>query len=409
MRAINHYLFFDGENDPVLSPVKRHDWGHPVRKDGTLRAHYYRYPKLSQMVAAYGDDLARSRPAKVATIGFILDDYMTEVNNAYTRPATDILTHQRDTVLFDFIARGLALTHRPFNAVELARSPLDPAEIPVLWVMMEKQCDAAVQQKLADYIQQGGCLVLVGRMCEETFDHAPCTILSDALGISSVRTEPPFTRSMISAFGHSDIPASFVESYSGDFDEVFAMSADGQPVGFVKQIGSGKVLMLGAALPANTLDDLDILHQMAERAGCAPMFTMTEWADVRLSSDERGSFLFVSNYRDDPVETVISSAGVPLLGGNTVSLPARRGAVLPIGWQVRPGVQIHYLTSEVIEVSDDEKRILLKTAHDEAVAEISLAGYQCVVPPDAEPLGGDRVKLHVNRGVIELVRVPRAG
>jgi beta-galactosidase len=214
---------------------------------------------------------------------------------------------------------------------------------------------------------------------------------------------------MISAFGHSDIPASFVESYSGDFDEVFALSADGQPVGFVKQIGSGKVLMLGAALPANTLDDLDILHQMAERAGCAPMFTMTEWADVRLSSDERGSFLFVSNYRDDPVETVISSAGVPLLGGNTVSLPARRGAVLPIGWQVRPGVQIHYLTSEVIEVSDDEKRILLKTAHDEAVAEISLAGYQCVVPPDAEPLGGDRVKLHVNRGVIELVRVPRAG
>lgn len=406
MRAINHYLFFDGENDPVLSPVKRHDWGHPVRKDGTLRAHYHRYPELSQMITAYGEDLVRSHPVNVTTIGFILDDYMTEVNNAYTRPATDILTHQRDTVLFDFIARGLALTHRPFNAVELARSPLDPSEIPVLWVMMEKQCDAAVQQKLADYIQQGGCLVLVGRMCDETFDHAPCTILSDALGINGVHSDPPFTRSMISAFGHSDIPASFVESYSGDFDDVFAMSADGQPVGFVKQIGSGKVLMLGAALPANTLDDLDILHQMAERAGCAPMFTMTEWADVRLSSDERGSFLFVSNYRDDPVETVISSAGVPLLGGNTVSLPARRGAVLPIGWQVRPGVQIHYLTSELVEVSDDGKRILLKTAHSEAVAEISLAGYQCAAPPDAEPLGGGRVKLHVNRGVIELVRVP---
>jgi beta-galactosidase len=39
MRAINHYLFFDGENDPILSPVKRHDWGHPVRKDGSLRQH----------------------------------------------------------------------------------------------------------------------------------------------------------------------------------------------------------------------------------------------------------------------------------------------------------------------------------------------------------------------------------
>src|SRR5690606_2215093 len=62
MRAINHYLFFDGENDPVLSPVRRHDWGHPVRKDGSLRASYHRYPKLSRMLAAYGDDLVRSRP-----------------------------------------------------------------------------------------------------------------------------------------------------------------------------------------------------------------------------------------------------------------------------------------------------------------------------------------------------------
>jgi len=42
MRAINHYLFFDGENDPILSPTRRHDWGHPVRKDGTTRKHYAR-------------------------------------------------------------------------------------------------------------------------------------------------------------------------------------------------------------------------------------------------------------------------------------------------------------------------------------------------------------------------------
>lgn len=405
MRAINHYLFFDGENDPVLSPVKRHDWGHPVRKDGTLRAHYHRYPKLSRMLAAYGEALVISRPATVETIGFMLDGYMTEVNNAFTRPSADILTHQRDTILFDFLARGLALTHRPFAAVELARTSLDPARIPVLWVMMEKQCDAEVQQKLADYVRQGGYLVMVGRLCEETFDHVPCAILKDAIGITVSRSDPPFTQAAIAAFGYRNVPVSFVETYSGDFDEVFALSADGQPIGSVKQVGLGKVTLFGAALHANTLDDLDILNQMANLAGCAPMFTMSEWADVRLSKGERGSFLFVNNYRDDPIETIISAAGVPLLGGHSVSLPARHGVVLPVEWQVVPGVLVHYLTSEVTEVTNDGTQIFLYTARDDAIAEISLDGYQCTAPLDAEPVGGGRQKIRIHNGVIELTRI----
>ncbi len=406
MRAINHYLFFDGENDPVLSPVKRHDWGHPVRKDGSLRASYHRYPRLSRMLAAYGEALVVSRPVTVTTIGFVLDHYMTEVNNTFTRPAADILTHQRDTVLFDFLARGLALTHRPFSAVELARTPLDAGQTPVLWVMMEKQCDADVQQKLVDYVQQGGCLAMAGRLCEETFDHQPCTILMNAIGVTDIRSDPPFTRATIEAFGYRDVPASFVETYSGDFDEVFAASADGQPVGFVKRVDRGQIMMFGAALSTNTLDDLDILNQMADRVGCAPMFTMSEWADVRLSTGERGGFLFVNNYRDDPIETTISAAGVPLIGGHSVSLPARRGVVLPIEWQAAPGVLVHYLTSEVIAIADEGARLLLYTDRDEAAAEISLAGYQCAVPLEVEFIGDGRVKIRVKHGVIELLRVP---
>ena len=219
--------------------------------------------------------------------------------------------------------------------------------------MMEKQCDAATQQKLVEYVQQGGRLILAGRMCEETFDHAPCTILQEAIGIQGLHGDPPFVPASIQAFDYHDIPVSFLETYSGDFDEVFATSAEGQPVGFIKQLGRGRVMVFGAALAANTLDDLDILHQMANRMDCSPLFTVSEWADVRLSEGENGSFLFVNNYQDDPIETTISSAGLPLLGGHSLSLPARRGVILPLEWQLKPGVMIHYLTSEVIEVIDE--------------------------------------------------------
>lgn len=377
MRAINHYLFFDGENHPALSPVKRHDWGHPVRKDGTTRKHYARYPRLSQTLAVYGKDLILARPKTVTTIGFALDDFMTEVNNPFTEEAAKIITHQREVILFDFIARGLALTHRPFNALELSRAALDPAQTPTLWVMMERQCDAAVQQKLIDYVHAGGRLILAGRMCQEDSHRQPCALLKDALGITHIAGGQPFQSELIRAFGYEDVPASFVERYAGQFDEIFATSNHGGATGFIQSLGSGQVLVFGAALAANTPDDLDILRQMANKMDCPPLFEMSEWADVRLSEGENGSFLFVNNYQDDPIETHISQGGAPLFGGHPVRLAARRGAILPLEWRPEPGITIHYSAAEIIEIKKQDGQITLRTDPGGCIAEVSLRGYRC--------------------------------
>lgn len=406
MRVLNHYLFFDGENDPLLSPVKRHDWGHPVRKDGTLRKHYARYPKLSRVLHAYGPALIQSRPKTVTTIGFLLDYFMTEVNNEFTQEAANILTHQREVILFDMLARGLALTHRPFQAVELSRGDLDVRQTPVCWVMMEKQCDAGTQRKLTDYVRAGGKLILAGRMCGETFDHAECAILKDALGVVQVRSDAPFTAASLSVFMHRHVPASFVETYSGDFDEVFATRGDGEVVGFVKRIGNGEVMVFGAAVPANTLDDLAIVDQMALRMGCPPLFSLSQWADVRLSCGANGDFLFINNYQDDPVETTIEHENAAMLGGRPVSLPARRGLILPIEWRLNDAVMIHYATSEIVAVVEDEAGITLTTEQGEFWAELTLRGYRCdpstTLQQTAET---ERLRVQGKEGVIVLRRI----
>ena len=396
MRAINHYLFFDGENDPILSPVKRHDWGHPVRKDGTLRKHYHRYPELSHVLNAYGADLILSQPQTVATVGFFLDHFMTEVNNSLTQPATNLITHQREVILFDFIGRGLALTHRPFNALELTRSPLDPVQTPNCWVMIEKQCPAEVQQKLVEYVQQGGNLILIGRMCVED-SHTSCTILKDALGIEQIVGDSPFVSNSIHAFDYRDVPVSFLETYVGEFDEVFATRENGEAAGFVKSMGKGKLMMLGAALAANTLEDLDIVHQMALKMDCPPLFSLDNWADVRLSRGENGSFLFMNNYQDDPVETTIEYENETLFGGHAVVLPARRGLILPVDWQINPAVLIHYVTSEIVEITEDGATLTLKTAQTEFFAEMTLSRNRC---DHAVPIDSQRFILHGKDGMI---------
>lgn len=405
MRAINHYLFFDGENDPLLSPVKRHEWGHPVRKDGSLRRHYARYGKVSSVLKSYGTDLILSKPEVVTTIGFQLDNFMTEVNNAASQEATRIITHQREQILFDFIARGLALTHRPFDALELSRSSLNVAQTPSLWAMMERQCDAGTQQKLVDYVRKGGKLVLAGRVCLEEFNHKPCTILKEALGITDLRSGSLFTEVSIRVFEHRDVPATFVETYRGDFDEVFATSESGETVGFVKTIGAGQVLMFGAAFPTDTLDDLDIVEEIATKMGCQPLFRPSDWVDIRMSRSDKAAFVFINNYQDDPVETTVECAGRPLFGSNPVSLPARSGLILPLDWQPAPGVLVHYATSEITGVEATRRSLTLRTAQPAFNAELSLQGYHCA---QAQPLrladGSQRWSVHGQDGRIVLVK-----
>lgn len=94
-------------------------------------------------------------------------------------------------------------------------------------------------------------------------------------------------------------------------------------VGFIKSVGKGQVLIYGAA---NTLGDLDLVHQMALKMGCGPLFELSDWADVRLSRSENGGFLFINNYQDDPVETEVRFGEETLFGGSRLKVLASRDA-----------------------------------------------------------------------------------
>ncbi|HRE27111.1 MAG TPA: beta-galactosidase [Anaerolineales bacterium] len=409
MRGINHYLFCDGENDPLLSGVKRHDWGHPVRKDGSVRSQFARYAVLSGALEAYGTALVVARPETTTTVGFLLDHYMTEVNTPATADETQILTHQRDTILFDLIARGLTLTHRAYDAIAVDRDSLDPLRTPTLWLMIERQCDPATQQKLIDYAQTGGTLILIGRMCQEDFAHRPCRILADALGVETITaaTGRAEAQTLIHAFHHRDIPATYVETYTGAFDQVFAEHAAGGAVGFEKALGAGRVLVLGAAFEANTLDDLDVVEQLALAAGCASQVGLSAWADVRLSRGPEGDFVYLNNYQDDPVETTIVIAGHAAFGGQTVHIPARQGLILPLAWEAGPGVTIHYLTAEVRKRVAEADTITLTLSHRRFAAELSLsAGWRCESSSGITIRSmGDRVQVTGERGQLTVSRI----
>jgi len=177
-------------------------------------------------------------------------------------------------------------------------------------------------------------------------------------------------------------------------------------VGFIKSLGAGKVLVFGAAFGAFTLDDGDVVNQMALKMECPALFEMSDWADTRLSIGEQGSFLFVSNYQDDPIETVIYLKGQALFDGNPVRLPARRGAILPLGWQLSSDVRVEFTTAEIREVIREGLTITLKAAQDEFDAGLTLHGYRCEGAALVEKTGElERVRLHTADGKVVLSKV----
>ena len=133
-------------------------------------------------------------------------------------------------------------------------------------------------------------------------------------------------------------------------------------------------MVFGAAMAADTLEDLDIVHQMANKMDCPSPFKLSDWVDIRLSRGENGSFLFINNYQDDPVETTIEYENEAMLGGNPAYLPGRRGLILPIDWQLSKDVMVHYVTSEILEVTNDGSIITLKTAQADFYAEFNPFG-----------------------------------
>jgi beta-galactosidase len=166
------------------------------------------------------------------------------------------------------------------------------------------------------------------------------------------------------------------------------------------------VMVFGATMIVENLDDLHVVDQMAKRMECPTLFELSNWADVHISRGDEGSFLFINNYQDDPVETTIRYQGKMLFGSNLIKLPARVGAILPLDWRLNKNVLIHYATAEIIEVNNDGAKIEIKAAQEDFVAEVTARGYSCeqsiVMGTSAE---NQRVRIYAKDGIMVFNRL----
>lgn len=378
MKAVNHYLFMDGENHPQLSPNKRHDWGHPIRNDGSLRSHFHRYPKLNATLKAIQPLLESATIIPQTAIGFEIDDYLVEVHSPLTQREDAEIKHQRNDIQFDLMARYLSLDNIPFDAVELDRHELSPSKHPSLWVMMDHRMASSVQAKLVSYVEQGGHLILIGRLPQTDRVGNPCTMLRDALGVRRILPYEPFSTVLIHGMGYTDIPASFVEAVEGEGFEAFCSTSDGHTVGFERAIDYGKAVVLCAAIGTNTLDDVDAVRHLAQRIHLKSTLNPKPWISTRTLSSPEGQLMMLNNYTDDPWVGQMGWDGRVVFDQSYVEIPARSGVILPLNWKITDQHTLLWSTAEVRDIQITSQSVTLRFASAGYVKIRTVSAHQTV-------------------------------
>lgn len=213
-RLINYYLFAGGINPLLDEPVgdgndriaftgERHGFAAPIGPEGERSVTLEGVSEAARAVAEHAALFAGgTQQTDDLVLGFVADHYLTEYRHpAASRRAEQVRDRERHRGLGVRSTLGRALVHGgwSFRGLDLqaaagsdaawsAGAPADDRrgdERELIVLATGRDLGRGVQEFLAEHLATGGRLLLAGGLPAEDGDGSPCTILADALGLSS--------------------------------------------------------------------------------------------------------------------------------------------------------------------------------------------------------------------------------
>lgn len=399
-RLLNYYLFAGGVNPPLDEPAgdgndrlgftgERHGFAAPVDPEGRLGAGYAPTARVLRVARALAPQLAAMREEHDAvTLGFVPDHYLTEYHHpgsARARAVIDDVTGTRGAGPGGVLARAMLLGGFRFGSVDLQAGPLDPARVPVLALACPEHLPAGVQHRLADYLRDGGRLLLAGRVPDKDMTGRPCAVLRDALGLrplGEVRGAPEFFPS-VTAHGWAAPRAEKRVGRLQLFDAPGAATVlreltTGHGCGFDIPVGAGRAVVLAADYEC----DLGLWRAAFAALGATPALRHTARVPglILLSgaAADGGRLLHALNVSGYGQEFTVTENGSRLFGGEALWLPGRGALTLPLGLELG-GLRIEYATAEPVAVGAGS--VTFRASAGDAV--VAVAGAASCADPAA--------------------------
>ena len=367
-KAFNCYLFsggrnymLDGENDGngrIAITGERHGFAAPVGPEGQLNYTYPRLQEVMKLLAANEDKLAVMQEERDdLALAFIPDYYMTEYcypGSAKERELQRNLEQFRVSDGIERVARSLLMNHFRFTAVDVQNKPVFPEQVRTLVVFTGTYLSEAIQQKLVDFAKAGGSLFLYGMMPTMDMEGNPCTLLKDALGISKIEM-------LRAGFGFwlsvqpvgiledsAEVTMGHAETYEIDNCEPLMVTAHSREItAFVKNLGRGKVLMLGTPYICH----LENYRKMMSCLGASPALSEDgPYGGIFMTAmkgENRERYLHMMNLDGFDKDVHVTLEGKPLFDGRLLRLASRRALMLPLEMEL-DGKFLEYATCEIM-------------------------------------------------------------
>ncbi len=364
-RLINYYLFSGGYNYEIASADdgnhrfaitgERHGFAAPLSPEGKHNYTFERMAESIQTAQANRKFLAVAQADyDELSFAFIPDYYMTDFVDRENAKMTEIVRNIeqfRNTAAWENLARTLLLLGYRFDAVDIQNQEIKRKN---LIVPTAEYLSGAVQQKLANFVQAGGTLILYGALPRFDDKGDECTILIDCLGLK------PDEKRFDGEFGSlSVVPvgefAEFAESrtYFAQLVETKTSEAfliektTGRATGACGKIGAGQFAFMTTTYSSNLaffeklMQKLDIQHALSHDF---------EDHGILMTMQKNGAekMLHLFNLDGFSKTFCVFENGQALFDGERITLDGHRALMLPFGQG-----DLHWATGEIVEKGTD--------------------------------------------------------
>ena len=387
--AMNFYMFSQGKNpegwsvyDPTFYVQT------PLDVQGQPGEAYPVMQDIGRLVQTHGTRLSRCRSRARQAILFYPPYYEREFvrTNFGVKSLEDLtvvgLTIDRqmvtDQLLFDGLAKLLAMDGQEFELVDLTRADLARlASYDQLWWAGAEQMDGQAQRLLLEYVEQGGHLICFPTLPRLDLDLEPCRVLADGLGIQTAQVlDDPEGMIRWAETGQEIHALTRIEIFQAAGAAVLARTRQGQVCGVQVSRGLGTAAVLGTGFVYQAVDHRQAYQRLGLASDFRPECTSENTQIVSRCRwhEDGGGYLFLMNYHHQPHRTKALVGQMEFPQEGDFYLPASSALVLPFNMPLDAECTLNLTSSEVLDFEARDGRLRLSLqGHPETPGQMVLS------------------------------------
>lgn len=305
MRGVNYYIYTGGPNVPGAgNTCDVYDYNALVHADGTKNETFEAMESFHRFLREH-PELSHARQVASVQVGYLWEDAKEAGLRMKTPEARQAIDYMKKGLMYSLQCSEYGGEYVCLNCEELdVNRPLLAA--------VSGRMSAEVQQRLVDFMQAGGRLLLTPEVPERDEEGRPCTLLKEYLGgyetESCVWAEGAREFSPVVRVGERRVYQVTVrKAYTAlpDGARVLAQDAqDGRICGFQ----AGNCWVLGLAFSLQTFQQADMLAELVREMGAQPgeRLSNRHLFHTRWRSPNGQETLFIMNLFASPQSTDVT-------------------------------------------------------------------------------------------------------